>query len=138
MKEIVEWIKEHWDNIPDEYKKNLKPNHYSNSIEGLKEEGHYVVLLVDRQKPSVVASYDFDEERLGINRFGQVIWGFDSGCSCPSPWSDTYPECYKQAKTWKEFEVNTEGFDPDFLDEAVRTFREIKEKIGDKCPLCGK
>lgn len=40
-----------------------------------------VIWLVDRQKPSVDQSYDFDQERFGLTREGEVIWGFHSGCS---------------------------------------------------------
>lgn len=30
--------------------------------------------------------YDWEACRLGFNKDGQVIWAFDSGCSCNSPW----------------------------------------------------
>ena len=44
--------------------------------------GTYRVLwILNRQKPSIQTSYDFDEERFGITPDGMVIWGFDSGCS---------------------------------------------------------
>jgi hypothetical protein len=44
--------------------------------------GHYEVLwFINRQKPSVSQSYDFDEERFGLTKDGRLIWGFDSGCS---------------------------------------------------------
>jgi hypothetical protein len=132
---ISEWIKKNWDKIPDKYKTNIKPDSYSLTVVDLKLEGHIVVLLIDRQKPSISSSYDFNEERIGINRFGEVVWGFDSGCSCPSPWKDSYPGCYNVAKTWKEFKVD--GFDPDFLDEAQKKFNEIVKETDGKCPLCG-
>lgn len=125
--QMVNWIKRNWDKISDEHKKNIKPDRYSQNVSNLKLEGHIVVLLINRQKPSVSASYSFDEERLGVNRYGEIVWGFDSGCSCPSPWNDGYPECYNVAKTWKEFKV--EGFDPDYLDDATKTFNKIKEQV---------
>lgn len=46
------------------------------------EGGNYRVLwFINRQKPSIEACYDFDEERFGITIDGNIIWGFDSGCS---------------------------------------------------------
>ena len=90
----------------------------------------------------VKKDWDFDEERLGINRFGEIIWGFDSGCSCPSPWDDSYPDCYDVEKTWKEFVIaNQDGiekegysdfFDIGFQEEAIKTLNEIfVEQKGD-------
>lgn len=127
QEQISKWIVKNWDIIPDKFKEVIKPDKYSDNLEGLSLEGHVVVLLVNRQKPSVSINYDFDEERLGINRYGEIIWGFDSGCSCPSPWETNYPRCYNVAKTWKEFKVD--GFDPDFLDEATKRFQEIKKEM---------
>ena len=42
---------------------------------------HEVIWFLDRQSPSIEQSYDFEEERFGMTRDGQLIWGFDSGCS---------------------------------------------------------
>ena len=126
LREAVSWIKKNWDKIPDEFKQNIKPDRYKANMKELNMEGHIVVLLVDRQKPSVEAYYDFDEERFGVNRFGDIIWGFDSGCSCPSPWWDAYPDCYSVSKTWKEFKVNIKDFDRDFEKEALKQFKKIK------------
>jgi len=78
----------------------------------------WVLWFLDRQKPSVEANYSFDEERFGITREGNIIWGFDSGCSCPTPWDEGDPSqkdpATYQIKEWKEFDViaSKEGFDP--------------------------
>lgn len=32
--------------------------------------------------------YSWSAERLGIRRDGEVVWAFDSGCSCNSAWED--------------------------------------------------
>lgn len=84
------------DKIPDEFFVNTDGRKYR------------VLWLMDRQKPSVEVNYDFDEERFGITRNKEIIWGFDSGCSCPSPWSqgDYGDESYQVEKTWKEFNIN--------------------------------
>jgi hypothetical protein len=137
----VVWIKGNWEKIPDKFKTNIKANNYSN-IAGVKDEGHFVVLLLDRQKPSIEASYDFNQERVGVNRFGQVIWGFDSGCSCPSPWDDSFPKCYEATRSWKEFiskaKEKVEGedaygavFDTGWSVEAKKKLGEIKRCMRD-------
>jgi hypothetical protein len=107
-------------------KVNKIPSEYWEKTEGGRYE---VVWFMDRQKPSVEPSYDFDEERFGITREGKVIWGFDSGCSCPCPWDDCGDEVY-EVKEWKEFEVDPEtSFDSDWEDESYKIIREILEKI---------
>jgi len=68
-------------------------------------EERRVVWILDRQKPSVEPSYDFDEERLGITMDGKLIYGFDSGCSCPIAWSDCGDQVYTE-KTWKALELD--------------------------------
>lgn len=132
MKKAVEWIVKNWDKIPDKYKSDIHGvswNYAGSDIDGLSKEEHFVVLLLDRQKPSVEASYDFDEERIGVNKNGKIIWGFDSGCSCPSPWVDSYPGCYNVAKEWKEFELDAEKFDVDWEKECLKKLDEIKNAL---------
>ncbi len=111
--------------------------------------GKYEVLwFMDRQKPSVEQSYDFDEERFGVTKDKKIIWGFDSGCSCPSPWSkEDHGDDNYNVKTWKEFVVESktkesEGekeswesnwFDKNWEDECYKTLKDytllIKEDI---------
>lgn len=125
----VEWIVRNWEKIPDKFKTDIRPG--KAEVPELRTEGHIVVLLLDRQKPSVKSNYEFDEERIGVNRFGEVVWGFDSGCSCPTPWYDSYPDCYDVKKTWKEFTVDCceVGFDSDFLAACDATLAEIKKEV---------
>lgn len=120
----IAWVVKHWDKIPDSFKDTWRYN--SAVIEGLPLDEHTVVVLIDRQKPSVERSWDFDEERIGITRTGKVVWGFDSGCSCPSPWHDSYPECLSCTNTWKAFEVELSQFDPDVLEACLARIEEIK------------
>lgn len=126
----IKWIVDNWDKIPDKFKIliNQSYNGSMNNLPGLASEEHFVVLLLDRQKPSVDAFYDFDEERIAVNKVGKVIWGFDSGCSCPSPWVDSYPDCYTVTKSWKEFVVNIEKFDRDVLEDCFKKIEEIKKE----------
>jgi len=121
----IEWITQNWDKIDDKFKTFLAPSKYR-LMKELKLEEHFVILLLDRQKPSVEADYSFDEERIGITRTGKIIWGFDSGCSCPSPWDDSFPDCYNISKTWKEFEVNLKDFDTNWDKDCSEKIKEIK------------
>lgn len=125
----IEWIINNWDNIDNKFKTYLKPDEYSKDISNLSLDEHIVILILDRQKPSVIRSCDFDEERIGITKFGKVIWGFDSGCSCPSPWDDSYPSCYNVSKTWKEFEINLKDFDEKVIEQCLITINQIKESV---------
>ena len=126
IEQAIDWIVENWNNIPDKYKTLIKPEEYQN-ISGLNLEEHFVILLVARQKPSIVPSYDFDEERIGITNTGKIVWGFDSGCSCPEPWLDSYPDCYEVSKSWKEFVVNLKDFDSGIIEECLQTIQDIKQ-----------
>lgn len=131
MDKEIQWLVKHWDMIPDEFKTNLQGSGYSSNggqIPGVKKEEHIVILLLDRQKPSVEADYSFDEERIAVTRTGKIIWGFDSGCSCPSPWHDNYPGCYSCSEGWKAFEVNLSSFDEKVLEECQATIKKIKAK----------
>ncbi len=99
------------------------PDEFWNRTDGQKYE---VVWFMDRQKPSVEASYDFDEERFGMTREGQVIWGFDSGCSCPSPWSNAdYGDNSYSVKEWREFPVEEkDSFDKDWEDVCYSNLKD--------------
>ena len=113
------------------------PNEFFVRTDGNK---YQVLWLMDRQRPSVEQSYDFDEERFGITNDGKIIWGFDSGCSCPSPWSqEDFGDDNYNIKTWKEFVVYSEGkiesneknrynvdswFDETWEDESLSNLRD--------------
>lgn len=85
-----------------------------------------VIWFMDRQKPSVPTDYSFDEERFGLTKDGKVIWGFDSGCSCPSPWSsEDFGDDNYSIKEWKEFSVEPENaFDVDWQDECYSNLQD--------------
>lgn len=90
--------------------------------------GKYKVLwLLDRQKPSVEQNYDFDKERFGITQDGKIIWGFDSGCSCPSPWSQSdYGDENYGVKEWKEFQLEKfPEFDEPYEDEIISKINSL-------------
>lgn len=96
------------------------------------EHGDYeVIWFLNRQKPSVSPSYDFDEERFGITKNGEIIWGFDSGCSCPSPWRDA-GDIYEK-KDWKEFILMPEDIG---MDEGWQ--KDALEEISDYLLLASK
>lgn len=92
-------------------------------------DGKNVLWFMDRQKPSVVPDYSFDEERFGVTYEGQIIWGFDSGCSCPSPWNERPDSEQYEIKTWKEFLSSPEqAFDAGWDDECYDTLKKLLEK----------
>lgn len=78
-----------------------------------------VLWILDRQKPSVEPDWNFDEERLGITDEGNIIYGFDSGCSCPLPWNESNDEdAYYMEKTWKELELDLSDLEEfDYFEE---------------------
>lgn len=131
----VKYLVDNWDKIPERFKKSIMSNGYYRQadtlIPGVPSDEHVVILLLDRQKPSVEQSWDFDEERISITKTGKVIWGFDSGCSCPSPWHDSYPDCYSCSNSWTEFEMNIEKFDHGAVDECMRKIEEIKQSLNE-------
>lgn len=117
-KEIQKLIK-NVSKIPDNY---WTLPHYNTAPELQK----MVCWFMDRQKPSVQADYSFNEERFGLTRDGKIIWGFDSGCSCPSPWEDGE----YTVKTWKEFQTEPEtAFDAGWEDECYATMQTILKDL---------
>ncbi len=114
LKESVEKLIENRHKIPDEFWVRTDGRMYE------------TIWFMDRQKPSIEQSYDFHEERFGLTRDGKIIYGFDSGCSCPSPWSasDFGDENYN-IKEWKEFVLTPESsFDPDWQEESYKNLRD--------------
>ena len=114
----IDFLKKNFTKIPQGY--------LSTTNDGLP-----IVWLIDRQKPSVEADYSFDEERIGITYRGEFIWGFDSGCSCPTPWGETADaQQYKiEEKTWKEFVVSAKDFDVNWKEEAEKKASEIRKAM---------
>jgi hypothetical protein len=132
MNEEINWIVENWDKISDEFKMDIRSKYWTekmNNLNGLDDDEHTIVVLLNRQKPSIESDYSFNEERIGVTKTGKVIWGFDSGCSCPSPWVDSYPDCYTVTKEWKQFEVDANGFDEDWKKECLTKIEKIKSCV---------
>lgn len=83
------------------------------------EEKYQVLWILNRQKPSIEPSYDFDEERFGITTDGLIIYGFHSGCSCPSPWSaGDFGDNSYVAREYKEFLFKKMDDDDDWFDDG--------------------
>jgi hypothetical protein len=127
--QITKYIQKNWDKIPDKHKEFIKPAKYSENVVGLNVDEHFVILLLDRQKPSVEQSYNFDMERIGVTRTGKIVWGFVSGCSCPAPFDDASPQVYKCVKTYKEFEINEKDFDTNWVQDVLQKFIDIKKDV---------
>lgn len=54
------------------------------------------------QEDGTAGSYETSQERLGITREGEVVWGFSSGCSCWGGWESGD---YCPTKSYKEFQL---------------------------------
>lgn len=129
MEKEIKWLVKNWDHIPAQFKTDLRERWGSkmSDIPGVPDADHEVILLVDRQKPSVEADYSFNEERISVSRTGKIVWGFDSGCSCPAPWADSHPHCYSCTESWKEFELkDLSSFDSGALEECKERIAIIK------------
>lgn len=84
--------------------------------------GRRVIWLLD-QEDGTAGSYETSQERIGITREGDILWGFSSGCSC---WGGWRTSDYCPTKSYKEFDI-----DKDFLSS-----RPIEEERKDfKTPL---
>lgn len=126
FKQEIEKLIQNRSKIPDEF--------------WVKTDGgmYETIWFMDRQKPSVEVCYDFDEERFGLTKEGKIIWGFDSGCSCPSPWSSVdFGDTNYLVKEWKEFVVSPEeAFDADWQDECYKNLKDylllIEENVQPK------
>lgn len=57
-----------------------------------------VIWLLDRED-GTAGSYETSQERFGVTKDGDIIWGFTSGCSCWSGWDSGELE----TSTYKEF-----------------------------------
>lgn len=64
--------------------------------------GKQVVWFLDQEDGSA-GDYETSQERLGITRDGEVMWGFSSGCSCWDGWQN---DDYCPTRSWKEFEIS--------------------------------
>jgi len=66
------------------------------------ENGHQVIWILD-QEDGTAGSYETSQERIGITRDGNILWGFSSGCSCWDGWSDND---YCPTVSAKEFTID--------------------------------
>lgn len=118
MRNKIKELLQNTDKIPEKYWEETDGGKYK------------VVWILDRQKPSVEADYSFDEERLGITDDGRLIWGFDSGCSCPSPWSaGDYGDDNYMTNNYKEFFIKLPDFDTGWEEESSSKIDEILKEI---------
>lgn len=63
------------------------------------ENDERVIWFLDRED-GTAESYETSQERFGMTKNGDVIWGFSSGCSCWSGWKSGD---YCPTKSYKEF-----------------------------------
>lgn len=115
LKTKIQKLKKNLNRIPQEF--------FAETAEGK----YKVIWFLNRQKPSVQASYDFDEERFGITIDGRIIYGFDSGCSCPTPWgAGDYGDTSYDVTEYKEFFLNKmPDFDAGWEEDASKRLDDL-------------
>lgn len=70
--------------------------------------------------------YDWSSERLGIKFDGNVVWAFDSGCSCNSPW-ESFDINSCESVSHKEFVIENflgDSKDRDYSDDEPKGTEE--------------
>lgn len=77
------------------------------------ETGKQVIWLLS-QEDGTAGSYETSQERIGITREGEMLWGFSSGCSC---WSGWEKDNYCPTKSYKEFNI-----DKDFVENRYCSY----------------
>lgn len=85
--------------------------------------------------------YEWDACRIGFNRDGNVIWAFDSGCSCNSPWDQFDPsKCStmepkrfilanffkEKGESYSDLEVNEDKVEAAILDFELLVRKRVK------------
>lgn len=73
-------------------------------------------------KTDHAASYEVDEEWIGVTRKGEIAWAYASGCSC---WNGEFAEGTCDTITIKEFTFSHE----DMKAEWQEKLKEFAEKI---------
>lgn len=63
------------------------------------ENDRRVIWLLDRED-GTAGDYETSQERLGITKEGEIVWGFSSGCSCWDGWKSGD---YCPTMSYKEF-----------------------------------
>lgn len=75
-----------------------------------------------------VSCYDWDAERIGLTKDGNIVWAFDSGCSCTGEWADfDLQKC--PTKSHKEFILSDFMKERDQYSEITTTEDDILKSI---------
>ena len=92
------------------------------------ENGHDVIWVLD-QEDGTAGSYETSQERLGITRNGDIVWGFSSGCSCWSGWES---DDYCPTVSVKEFVVDMFSGSENWEVEAQSNLVDFLTLVSDK------
>ena len=92
------------------------------------ENGHDVIWVLD-QEDGTAESYETSQERLGITRNGDMVWGFSSGCSCWSGWES---DDYCPTVSVKEFVVDMFSGSENWEAEAQSNLVDFLTLVSDK------
>ena len=92
------------------------------------ENGHDVIWVLD-QEDGTAESYETSQDRLGITRNGDMVWGFSSGCSCWSGWES---DDYCPTVSVKEFVVDMFSGSENWEAEAQSNLVDFLTLVSDK------
>ncbi len=92
------------------------------------ENGHDVIWVLD-QEDGTAGNYETSQERLGITRNGDMVWGFSSGCSCWSGWES---DDYCPTVSVKEFVVDMFSGSENWEAEAQSNLVDFLTLVSDK------
>lgn len=87
----------------------------------LSENGHRVIWVLD-QEDGTAGSYQTSQERIGITKEGNILWGFSSGCSCWGGW-DSGDYCPTMSA--KEFTLDV--FDKERQDRVGYNWENLQD-----------
>lgn len=81
--------------------------------------GRSIIWFLD-QEDGTAGDYETSQERFGLSRDGEIIWGFSSGCSC---WDGWKADNYCPTRSIKEFSLGDfeKARNGDVSDRSTRT-----------------
>ena len=105
MKELIEYVKENYENLG-----------------AYAKDGVEAVWIASSDNAD---SYEVDEEWLGVQKDGTVMWAYASGCSC---WDGDYSTTPLDEKTIKTSKFNHQEMQ-DGWEDAIKKFMEKNEVV---------